>query len=225
MKNLFLLDMDETLLDFRRTERENFFATFSDFGIPVSDEVFARFHEINDGLWNALERGEVARGEILTKRFELLFEEYRIAAPVETVAQAFFRNYEHICHPYDGAAEFLRTLSSRGKVWIVTNGAAVIQKRHIADAGFAPYLSGVFISEEVGYNKPDVRFARCVEAGIADYKRENAVWLGDSLTSDCTCAERAGIDFVLYAPAGAPEGYAGDAARDYAEALRLFDRM
>ena len=70
-----------------------------------------------------------------------------------------------------------------------------------------------------------MRFARCVEAGIADYKRENAVWLGDSLTSDCTCAERAGIDFVLYAPAGAPEGYAGDAARDYAEALRLFDRM
>ncbi|MDE5896751.1 MAG: HAD-IA family hydrolase [Clostridia bacterium] len=219
MKNIFLLDLDETLLDFKRAERENFFRTASAFGIAANETVFDRFHAINDGLWKALERGETTRERLVIDRFAILFGELCVRADEKAVAEKYFRNFTGICYPFAGAAEFLRTLSERGRVYIVTNGSAPIQKSHIADAGFSPYLSGTFISEEAGFNKPDVRFARYAEQQISDYNRENAVWLGDSLTSDRLCAERAGIDFVLYAPEGAPQGYPGAVARNYGEAL------
>ena len=60
MKDIFLVDLDETLLDFPRAERENFHAVFARFAaLPAG--AYERFHVINDGLWKLLERGEIAR--------------------------------------------------------------------------------------------------------------------------------------------------------------------
>ena len=226
MKDIFLLDMDETLLDFKRTERENFFATLQKFGVKADERIFERFHEINDGLWKALERGETTREKLVVTRFEILFAEINVTGvDIAALSAAFFANYTEICHPFAGAAEFVKTLSERGRVYIVTNGAGFIQKRHIADAGFAPYLRGAFISEEIGFNKPDLRFAQAVEAGVEGYARERAVWIGDSLTSDCACAKNAGIDFILYAPHGAPKGYCGAVAKNYSEVLAILGHL
>ena len=211
--------MDETLLDFSKAERVNFFNTLMQFGIDADEGMYARYHEINDALWKLLERGGITRDRLIIRRFEALFEECGIETEAEEVARAFFKNFEEVCFPFEGACEFLNTLSSRGRVYIVTNGGKYIQKRHIADAGFEPYLSGVFISEEVGFHKPDIRFAEHVEAHIPNYRRERAVWLGDSLTSDMGCANSLGIDFVLFSPHGIPEGYAGAFVKNYAEFL------
>lgn len=226
MKDIFLLDLDETLLDFSKTERENLICSLQQFSFPADDRAVARFHKINDGLWKALERGEIERERLKTVRFEMLFRELGVPCTEERareVSAFYFQNFQNICHPFEGALAFLKTLSERGKVYIVTNGAAVIQYRHVADAGFAPYLSGMFISNEIGFDKPDVRFARYAEAHIEGYERNRAVWLGDSLTSDIACARVAGIDGVLFAPHGAPEGYDGVSVRNYREFLELIE--
>ena len=221
MKDIFLLDMDDTLLDFVRAERENLSRTLSAFGVTVDGDTAERFHEINDGLWKALERGEITRDRLIVKRFEILFSEKNISADIPSIAKAFFEGYAEIAFPFEGAVEFVKTLSERGRVYIVTNGAK-IKEQQITSAGFSPFLSGVFYSQEIGYNKPDVRYAAYVESHIQGYERSRAVWLGDSLTSDMLCAAYAGIDFVLFAPRMVPENYSGAYARTYAEALRLF---
>ena len=221
MKDIFLLDLDDTLLDFARAERVNLTRALSDFGIFADENRLARFHEINDALWKALERGETTRERILVERFEIFLREYGQSADARAVAENYFNGFPDVCFPFDGAVEFLKELTNRGRVYIVTNGSKNIQVKHIEDAGFAPFVSGAFISEDVGYNKPDVRFTDFVEAHIKDYARERAVLMGDSLTSDKLCAERRGIDFVLFAPRGVPEGYQGAAAQNYEQALKL----
>ncbi len=225
MKDLFLLDMDDTLLDFPRAEAANVFHTLAQFGIEADGGMIARFHRINDDLWKALERGETTREKLKEQRFAALFCEYAVSADVPAVARAYCANFPEVCFPFEGSAEFLKELSRRGRVYLCTNGGTEIQKRHIALAGFTPYLSGAFISEEIGAVKPSRAYADCVAAYIAGYEPSRAVYLGDSVTSDRKCAEEMGVDFVLFAPRGIPAGYAGNAAETYAEALRIIGSL
>lgn len=221
MKDIFLLDMDDTLFDFGRTEQINFNDTLAKFGISVGREVWLKFHEINRLLWEKFERGEITKAEIMPGRFEQLFEEYGYSADAEAVSQSYVKNFEEICIPFDGAYEFLRKLKELGRIYIVTNGNTSIQKRHIADAGFKPLIDGMFISDEIGFAKPSVEFADYVKSHIKDFDCGRAVWIGDSLTSDKRCAEVAGVDFILFSLHGLPEGYDGVSAKDYDEILKI----
>lgn len=220
MKNIFLVDMDDTLLDFKKAERANLKDVLSSFSLPFDEEIYSFFHEINDSLWKALERGEIEREPLKVKRFELLLEKFGLVFDAEELSRAYFSHFASVCYPFPGAVEFLKELQRRGRTYIVSNGGIKIQEEHIRLAGFSPYLCDVFLSERIGANKPSKDFAEYVETHIPDYSREHAVWIGDSLTSDGECAKRRGIDFILFSPDGA-KGYAGYVARDYSQVLSL----
>lgn len=215
--------MDDTLFDFKRCEQTNLFDTLARHGIDADMQVWQRYHQINKSLWEQLERGEIEKALIKTRRFELLFEEYGFTADVQAVAAEFLKNFENICIPFDGADGFLRTLASHGRIYVVTNGNTAIQKRHVADAGFETLISAMFISDEIGYNKPSIEFSQYVSRNIENFDVQKAVWIGDSLTSDCECARRAGIDFILFAPDGTPHSYGGVSAKNYAEILEILN--
>lgn len=221
MKDLFLIDVDDTLLDFKRGERIVLSRVLQEGGLRADDAVLTRFHHINDGLWKRLERGELTRARLATLRFELLFAEFGMAADAEEIAARYFENMGSATYLLAGAEEFLQALTGLGKIYYVTNGAGRVQRPRLAGSGLMRYASGVFISEEVGFAKPAAEYARAVEAGIADFCRARAVWVGDSLTSDRACAQGAQIDFILFSPSGAPAGYEGACARTHEEALAL----
>lgn len=225
MKDIFLLDADETILDFSRSEREAAARVFARHGVSPSEAVLARYHEINDSLWKALERGEITREKLLSERFALLFEELGVTADVGSVSAEYFSELSACGHLLEGAETFLKKLSRRGRIYIVTNGSAAVQRRRLADTGADAFADGVFISQEMGVYKPAREYARYVEEHIPDYARERAVWIGDSLTSDMVCAESAGIDFILYAPQGETEGCAHPVARSYDEIFAVLEEM
>lgn len=224
MKDIFLLDMDETLLDFPAAEHINFFLTLKTHGVVPHEDMYARFHAVNDGLWKLLERGGITREALKVRRFSTLFEEFGVSADAEAVSADYCENFREICVPYEGAAAFLKKLAARGRAYLVTNGGLAIQTRHIELAGFGPFLSGVFISEAMGAAKPSHAYAAAVMAGIEGFEAARTVYVGDSLTSDMVCAERMGVDFVLYAPVR-PAGYAGLYAASYPEALRVIGTL
>ena len=213
--------MDDTLFDFKRTERINLTETLARFGIDADERVWHRFHEINLKLWQQFELGEVTKEQIKRLRFERLFVEFGFSADVEKVSPYYVNNFNNICIPFDGADGFMRRLSQLGRIYVVTNGNTDCQKRHVTDAGFLPLISKMFISDEIGSAKPSAEFADFVMAHIDGFERERAVWIGDSLTSDKKCAEVAGVDFILYSPSGAPSGYGGAVAKNYGEVLEL----
>lgn len=224
MKDIFLLDLDDTLLDFSRAERENLRRTLTAYSLPADDSIAAAFHRINEGLWQSLERGEIGREALKVKRFANLLEEFGLHGDAASLSKSYFDGFSDICYPFDGSQAFLKELSSRGRVYLVTNGSACIQYAHIEAAGFAPYLAGVFISEEVGADKPSLKYARYVEAHIPCYERSRAVWIGDSRTSDMVCAKSVGIDFILYLPHTMSNSDMG-AAHTYADVLRILGGM
>lgn len=224
MKTLFLLDVDDTLLDFHRAEREQVMETLRSHGIPADEGTAARFHEINDGLWKKLERGETTRARLVVERFEILLSELGVQGDAQALSRSFFEGMPGRAYAFDGAADFLRRLAARGRVYAVTNGSKALQRRRICAAGLTPFFTDIFISEEVGCNKPSAAYADYVLAHIPAFSRAAAVYLGDSLTSDMVCAQAMGVDFILYRPER-PAGYAGLLAGSYAQALALIDTL
>ena len=225
MKDIFLLDIDETLFDFPREEREALWRTLKKRDIEPTEEMLARYHAINESYWKKLERGEITRARLVVERFEVFLREYGRADSPEEFSREYFSELASGGCFYPGAEAFVEALKGRGRIFLVTNGATFTQTHRIAASGLGTYADGVFISETIGINKPSEAYAAFVEAHIEGYERSRAVWVGDSLTSDAPCAASRGIDFILYRPSGVPEGYKGLCAQSYDEVLALIDRM
>ncbi|MGN0524632.1 HAD-IA family hydrolase, partial [Eubacterium sp.] len=59
-----------------------------------------------------------------------------------------------------------------------------VQRKKLAVSGIADIFDGVFISDEVGYEKPSVNFFKHVLANIPSVDTNEILIVGDSLTSD-----------------------------------------
>ena len=207
IKTVFL-DLDDTILDFQRGERNAIRKTFEKIGIDASDGVIERYIEINLACWRALERGEMDRDEVLHGRFQKLFSQLGVSlSPIETQ-----KTYESLLAlEYDflpGGKEMLEALKASGRydLYMVTNGIPQVQKPRIRDARLAPYFKGIFISEEIGYAKPKREFFDYCFAQIDGFKKDEAIIVGDSLSSDVQGGINAGILTCHFNPKDKPYG-------------------
>ncbi|MBR3503201.1 MAG: YjjG family noncanonical pyrimidine nucleotidase [Clostridia bacterium] len=203
-----LWDVDGTLLDFQAAEKTAIRACFAAFGLGECDDaMLRRYIEINLGYWKRIERGEIGKGRALVARFEDLFGEYGLPAGA---APAFNDEYQirlgDTVAFEPGALEAVTALHGAVKQYAVSNGTRVAQRRKLKNSGLDELLDGVFISEEIGAEKPDGAFFDHVFSHI-DAPRAETVIIGDSLTSDMLGGERAGIRRWWYNPQGlAPKG-------------------
>ena len=68
-----------------------------------------------------------------------------------------------------------------------------MQQGRLASAGIGAYFEDIFISQQIGINKPDIGyFERCF-AKIPGFDRSKTMIVGDSLTSDMLGGQNAGI--------------------------------
>ena len=100
----------------------------------------------------------------------------------------------------NGAEELLETLYVKYRMYLVTNGTLSVQKGRLKSSGISTYFEDVFISEELGYNKPSVEYFNCCFSKIPDFHRETAVIIGDSLISDIQGGINAGIRTIWFNP-------------------------
>ncbi len=202
MFTTLFFDLDDTILDFCAAERRALTHTLQDVGVTPTDEILSRYSEINLSQWKRLEKGEITRQEVKEGRYRLLFAEYGIAAsPVETTA--IYEKYLACGHIFmQGAQRLLDDLYGKYDMYIVSNGTLSVQKGRIASADIAKYFKGIFISEQIGADKPDKAFFDKCFAQIADFNPKNAVIIGDSLSSDIQGGINAGIATVWYNPRG-----------------------
>ena len=123
----------------------------------------------------------------------MLFEEMGIQVDAEKVA----RTYEHnlgIGHYFlPGAEEAVERLSKKYKLYLASNGTASVQKGRMTSANLYRFFEEVFVSQEIGANKPSIEyFERCF-ARIPNFDKSKAIMVGDSLTSDILGGQNAGI--------------------------------
>lgn len=193
MFEFLFIDMDDTVLDFKKAEYVAIRKTLSEAGIEPTDAVCARYSQINQGYWERLERKEVTREQLQVGRFADLMAEYGVQADAGKCAVRYMENLSIGHYFLPGAEEALQALSGSYKLYLASNGNTETQRSRIASAGIAKYFAEIFISGEVGVNKPDKGFFERCFARIPDFDPAKAMIVGDSLTSDILGGKNAGI--------------------------------
>lgn len=206
MMEFLFLDLDDTILDFHKAERIAISKTIRDFGIEPTGEVLTLYHRINKTHWEMLERGELTRAEVLLNRFAVLFRELGKEADAAACARAYEKNLSVGHYFLPGAEEAVASLSKKYRLFLASNGTASVQKGRLTSANLYRFFEQVFISQELGYNKPSKAYFDACFARIPGFDPEKAVMVGDSLTSDILGGKNAGIATVWVNPGHAPCG-------------------
>lgn len=199
MKNIFLVDADDTILDFHGASAIALKRAFIESGIAWEDRYLSEFKVINAGLWEALERKELTRKTLMDTRFHIFLKHMGMElVDADSFNQIFLKYLA--THPIyiDGAEAFLTELRKLGRVYIVTNGTAWIQKSRFDISNLWSYAEDVFVSDLIGVDKPAPEYTQYVIEHIPDFSVENTVWIGDSISADVKAANDAGITSIWY---------------------------
>lgn len=197
-KTLFL-DADDTVFDFDAAQKAAIKATFEKLGYPFNEENYKLYDEINIKHWKKLERGETVKEKLIYDRFYEFFETTGINGdPIKAEEEYQARLGEHA--PWiKGAKEGVGYLAKKYDVFITTNGYGETQRSRLKLSGLGDMVKGVFISEDIGYAKPNaLYYDYCLKESGAE--RETTLCIGDSLTSDVKGGINAGMKTMWFNP-------------------------
>ena len=204
MIEFLFLDLDDTILDFHWAERIALAETLRSFGVEPEPAVLERYHVINQWHWQQLEKGLLTREQVQTCRFAVLFRELGQCVNPKECAGRYERNLSRGHRFLPGAEEAVKRLSGKYRLYLASNGTASVQHGRLRSADLYRYFEGIFISEELGANKPSKEFFDACFARIPDFDPGKALMVGDSLTSDILGGRNAGLPTVWVNPGHKP---------------------
>lgn len=204
-----LWDVDGTLLDFRASEEECIRKCLAGYGADITGEQMEWYSQCNTSYWKRLEKGEITREQVYLGRFEDFFRYIgREDIPTETFNDEYQDALGESVVMHDDAMEMCEYLKTGHRQYVVTNGSAVAQRGKLRRSGLGELMDGVFISEEMGTEKPSVKFFDLCGETIPGYDPEKTIIIGDSLSSDMAGGNNAGMICCWFNPTGekAPDG-------------------
>jgi YjjG family noncanonical pyrimidine nucleotidase len=229
----YLFDLDQTLLDFHASEKIGLEKVLHANGLSFSDDIYSAFKAYNKSLWTELEKGTISREELFIKRFVYIFEKCEgdsFGLDPLSVNNDFIVTMSQNGVLMDGALDLVKRIKEEiedSKIYVVSNGATINANGRIASTGLGKYLDGVFVSEDMGVNKPAKEYFDIVLDKIGQPK-ESCIVIGDSLSSDMLGAKNASMDSIWFMPAGDIESavkeynikYTADSFNEIFEALK-----
>lgn len=184
MIEFVFLDMDDTILDFHRAEHIALSTTLRQFGLEPTEAVCARYSDINRRHWEMLETRELTREQVVVGRFDVLFREFGIGADAKTVALTYEEHLSAGHYFLPGAEEALQRLAPKYKLYLASNGTSHVQWPRLRSAGLEQYFQEIFVSQDMGADKPSPEYFNACFARIPGFDVSRAIIVGDSLTSD-----------------------------------------
>lgn len=188
------MDADDTILDFQKCEYMAIQKAFNKYKLPFDRTVFSVYKRHNHALWADYEQGKITKSDILNKRFRLTFDElgYRnVPATFEVDYQIYLGEGGYVL---EGVEDVLEKLSKECDIYILTNGVSATQRSRLSKSGILHFVKDVFISEELGTQKPHKEFFEEVFKKIGIVDKSQILMIGDSLGSDIQGGVNAGID-------------------------------
>ena len=201
-----LFDADETLFDFRKSEARALKQTLEQANLPFRPEFTSQFAIFNEQVWREMERGEITRAELLVKRFHLFFEATHLNGEAHTVSPLFLQHLALSADLFEGAEEVIRTLKTQHQLAIVTNGMRQVQRSRLENSAIHDCFEKIFISDEIGADKPTRAYFDKVYKEIGQPAKETVLIIGDNLTTDI----KGGLDYGFHACWYNPKGHSTD---------------
>ena len=133
-------------------------------------------------------------------RFAALLRELGVSADAVRCTRSYEGNLAVGHYFLPGAEEAVANLSQKYRLFLASNGTASVQSGRLTSANLYRFFETVFISQELGFNKPAKEFFDACFARIPDFDPKKAVMVGDSLTSDILGGKNAGITTVWVNP-------------------------
>lgn len=196
-----LIDFDDTLVDFHDAEAYAFNKLAKNYNLKTTQADLEVFMKVNQAHWDAFQKNELTKDEVLSKRFEAYFKLHNlIVNGVE--ADYIFRDElanAPIKH-FTNTIETLDRLKDNYDLYIVTNGVLETQERRIEKTNIGHWFKDVFVSEQTGFQKPMPEFFDYVFDKIGEEKRGESLIIGDSMTSDILGGKNAKIATCWFNP-------------------------
>ena len=203
---LVLIDLDDTLFDYPKTEEAAFRSTFKELGFFVESElsndkkeeiyekIKDRYKDVNLQLWKDLEKGAVDKDRLKVVRFEKIIEEFDLKYNPYEMSELYLKKLGEGIFPFEATEKLCEYLHSKYKVGIVTNGIKEVQHSRIENSAISKYIDKIIISDEVGVNKPDKRIFEYAMNYFEIMDKSEVIMIGDSLGADIKGGQNAGID-------------------------------
>ncbi len=189
------LDLDNTLLDFKMAEANAITEVLKENNLPYDDDTVKLYSKVNLSFWKRFEKGEIPKSEIFEGRFKTLLSLLNKSGNTKKICDSYCKKLAQGYFLIEGAIDVLSYLKHKGyRLVATTNGFAFTQYNRIKKSGLEPFFERVFISEELGYQKPEKEyFLKCMELLDEDNPRSILI-VGDSQSSDILGGINAGID-------------------------------
>ena len=142
-----LIDNDNTLMDFNAAEAKALIDVLTAHNLPTDDATVHRYHEINDALWKALERGETTQPKLKVERFrQLLAVLGREDIDPAVMGAEYAAGLGNHADLLPGAEEFMHAVHGKMKIALVSNGVSAIQRSRLAKCPLTPLFDAIVIS-------------------------------------------------------------------------------
>ena len=203
---LVLIDLDDTLFDYSKTEDSAFRKTFEKMGFfqvnqiekekmeENYEKIRKKYKEVNLQLWKDLEKGKIDKDKLKVLRFEKIIEEFDLEYDSVEVSELYLKKLGEGVFPFTVTEKLCEYLHSKYKVGIITNGIKEVQYSRIKNSSIGKYIDKLVISEEVGANKPDKKIFEYAMDYFGVLDKKSVMMVGDSLVADIKGGQNTGID-------------------------------
>jgi YjjG family noncanonical pyrimidine nucleotidase len=189
-----LFDADNTLFDFTQGEYDTFHKLGEKYNFEVYPDLMKNYHEINKACWKAYEEGTLSQDRLRILRFENFIKYYNLNIDPINMEKDFTAILSSQTHLIEDTHYVLAKLKEKGfKLEMITNGLVEAQYGRLRATDIEKYFSNVFVSGEMGCQKPDIEYFDKVLFSIKA-KKEECLVIGDRLESDILGAMNSNID-------------------------------
>lgn len=200
-----LIDLDDTLWDFRLNSKIAMQEIYNDYQLNQYYDSFESFYDVyttkNHQLWEQYAKSEITKDFLSLERFlyPLRIVGNENVEFAKKLGEDFLYRTTMQTNLVDGAIETLEYLKAKDHTLsIISNGFVEVQYTKLRRSGLLPYFTNVFLSEEVGYQKPDIRFFQIVLEKLQAQPTDCLV-IGDNLQTDIQGAKNANINAIFFA--------------------------
>ncbi len=190
-----LFDLDNTLLDFSRSSELAFEKMLETVGIPSKRKPFYKIYsKINKKYWKDFEQHKINGKALHINRFIEFQKTAGISELPNTLAALYAQFLIECSNWVAGAEQAVKRLQKSHKLAIITNGLSEIQNKRIEKHQLNTYFKHFFISEEIGFSKPNRLFFELVHKKIGKPNKKKVLVIGDNQYSDIFGANNFGFD-------------------------------